>query len=144
MKVSFLLALALLFSRLAAAAYEQRCYYDAGRLAPNYILPCYMEGFGLPAYSCCKQGSNCLKQGACWDAITKVTYQYGCTDSTYQDDKCPKKCGLDRGTQSYDLTALAKSLTEYRKIAMGRYGLLRRNKQYAEQYLGEYVTVEYG
>ncbi|KAF2813052.1 uncharacterized protein BDZ99DRAFT_568311 [Mytilinidion resinicola] len=71
---------------------EKLCYYDEGKLAPAEIMPCFEGG---PVSSCCMEGSNCLADNACWDPASGATYQYGCTDSSYQDDKCPKKCGYD-------------------------------------------------
>ncbi|OCK82412.1 hypothetical protein K432DRAFT_263570, partial [Lepidopterella palustris CBS 459.81] len=89
---------AYLLSLLIATSIEQdqpRCYYDVGKPAGPDIVPCFEGGTVSP---CCKIGSNCLTDNSCWDRGTGVTYQYGCTDITYQDNACPSKCGLDRGT----------------------------------------------
>ena len=91
------LAIALLFALLssAPAAFEPRCYYDAGKLAPDDIVPCYTNP-DAGQYACCKIGSKCLGHEACWDPLTQVTYQYGCTDHSYRNGRCPQKCSLDR------------------------------------------------
>ncbi|KAF1993698.1 hypothetical protein P154DRAFT_412539, partial [Amniculicola lignicola CBS 123094] len=65
------------------------CYYDVGKLAPDYIIPCYTAFEG--SFSCCKRGNVCLQQNACYDGDTGVTYQYGCTDKKYKDPRCPQK-----------------------------------------------------
>ncbi|PSN62009.1 hypothetical protein BS50DRAFT_135059 [Corynespora cassiicola Philippines] len=72
-----------------------RCYYDVGKFAPEDIIPCYPSAV-TEHYSCCKVGNKCLRNNACYDQDTGVTYQYGCTDETYQDSHCARKCNLDR------------------------------------------------
>ncbi|KAF2020024.1 hypothetical protein BU24DRAFT_131468 [Aaosphaeria arxii CBS 175.79] len=73
---------------------QQRCYSSAGELAPDYIIPCYTS-WTADATFCCKRGNVCLEHNACYDGATGITYQYGCTDESYADANCPKKCGLD-------------------------------------------------
>ncbi|OCL06629.1 hypothetical protein AOQ84DRAFT_258231, partial [Glonium stellatum] len=68
------------------------CYYAEGQQADPSIIPCFE---GSTVSSCCKIGSTCLANNACFDATTGDTYLYGCTDSTYKDSKCPAKCGFD-------------------------------------------------
>ncbi|KAF2734988.1 hypothetical protein EJ04DRAFT_226903 [Polyplosphaeria fusca] len=93
------IVLACLLLALTAIAGEQRCYYDKDKLAGDYIIPCY--GGESSAYACCKQGNKCLEDGACYDQDTGVTYQYGCTDSSYKDPSCPKKCGLNTESSNW-------------------------------------------
>ncbi|KAF2708866.1 hypothetical protein K504DRAFT_290526 [Pleomassaria siparia CBS 279.74] len=98
MKLGLFLRLALLLflARVAASVADtQRCFYDKDQLAPDYIIPCY-TGWGNAHFSCCKVGNKCLEHNACYDSDTGNTYQYGCTDETYQDPSCPQKCDLDR------------------------------------------------
>ncbi|KAF2494333.1 hypothetical protein BU16DRAFT_619463 [Lophium mytilinum] len=71
---------------------SQLCYYDVGKLASEEIIPCFE---GSPISSCCMKASNCLADNACWDPASGATYQYGCTDSAYEDERCPWKCGFD-------------------------------------------------
>ncbi|KAF2873355.1 hypothetical protein BDV95DRAFT_604864 [Massariosphaeria phaeospora] len=79
---------------------KQRCYYDSGELAPDYIIPCYTST-SSEHYSCCKVGNKCLRENACYDHETGVTYQYGCTDKNYGDKSCPQKCGLSRENSNW-------------------------------------------
>ncbi|GKT51540.1 uncharacterized protein ColSpa_11721 [Colletotrichum spaethianum] len=75
--------------------YDQ-CYFDAGYVGPQSLLPCLPGNSTDSGYSwCCMAGQNCLNQ-ACYDAKTGMTYQYGCNDPTYKDKNCPVKGGLDR------------------------------------------------
>jgi hypothetical protein len=78
-----------------------RCYYDVGKLAPADIIPCYAPGVpSTEPVACCKKGNKCMEQGTCYDGDSTVTYQYGCTDSSYEHENCPWKCNLDRCTSS--------------------------------------------
>lgn len=92
--ISFVFSILQLLQLFAIVVYsQQRCYYDVGKLAPENIIPCYPSTFS-DQYSCCKVGNKCLRHNACYDDATGVTYQYGCTDPTFQDEHCPKKCSL--------------------------------------------------
>ena len=84
-------------------ASPQLCYYAANKLASDDIIPCYTST-NPDTYSCCKIGDTCLRRGACYNGNTGVTYQYGCTDSSYLDERCPPKCGL--GTEVSHWTGL--------------------------------------
>ncbi|OCK78846.1 hypothetical protein K432DRAFT_301106 [Lepidopterella palustris CBS 459.81] len=95
----WILLLSLLFTITIAANETQLCYYDVGKLAGPEIIPCFEGGSVSP---CCKIGSTCLYDNSCYDATTGVTYQYGCTDSTYKDSNCPQKCDLDTGKDIID------------------------------------------
>jgi hypothetical protein len=94
-KILGILSLILFSSRNTAVvlASPQLCYYDDNKLAMDEIIPCY-TGIKTDHYPCCKVNSMCLRNSACYDPISKVTYQYGCTDPTYQHESCPKKCNL--------------------------------------------------
>ncbi|KAF1846570.1 uncharacterized protein K460DRAFT_126303 [Cucurbitaria berberidis CBS 394.84] len=70
------------------------CYYDANKPASDDLIPCYPSTLSSH-YSCCRVGDKCLEQNACFDSDTQVTYQYGCTDASFQDPHCPQKCHLD-------------------------------------------------
>ncbi|KAH9882061.1 hypothetical protein J1614_001233 [Plenodomus biglobosus] len=72
----------------------QLCYYANDTLASDDIIPCYTS-VTSDHYSCCKVGDKCLRHNACYSLDFGVTYQYGCTDSTFQDSHCPSKCNLD-------------------------------------------------
>jgi hypothetical protein len=74
----------------------QLCYFGKNQVASADIIPCFEGG---PISPCCMKGSNCLANNACWDPASGVSYQYGCTDKAYKDDKCPKKCGYDTGME---------------------------------------------
>lgn len=72
----------------------QTCYYAKGKSVDSFYVPC-AQASESDIYSCCGLGHLCLSDNACWDPETNVTYQYGCTDSTYQDKSCPTKCDED-------------------------------------------------
>ncbi|KAF2473986.1 uncharacterized protein BDR25DRAFT_257070, partial [Lindgomyces ingoldianus] len=74
----------------------QLCYIAAGEVAPSNLIPCYTD-WGAPQASCCLKGDMCLEGNSCYDQLTGVTYQYGCTDLEYKDKNCPRKCHLDTG-----------------------------------------------
>tara|TARA_R110002003_G_scaffold96_30_gene7672 strand:+ start:23320 stop:24384 length:1065 start_codon:yes stop_codon:yes gene_type:complete len=88
------LFLLFLFSSHTRALTPHPCFYSAYELASDELLPCYGSTFS-EHYSCCRNGDKCLEHGACFDADTDVTYQYGCTDSSFKDIHCPRKCSLD-------------------------------------------------
>jgi len=94
-----LLALtAILFQFLShlgfAALGPQRCYYAAGKLASDEIIPCYTS-HNPEVFSCCQVGDVCLRRGACFNKETGVAYQYACTDPSYLDERCPEKCHVN-------------------------------------------------
>ncbi|KAK1984684.1 hypothetical protein LZ30DRAFT_651165 [Colletotrichum cereale] len=79
----------------AVADYDQ-CYFDAGLVGPEALLPCLPANETDNGYSwCCMAGQSCVNQ-ACYDGKSGVTYQYGCNDPTYKDKNCPAKGGLDK------------------------------------------------
>jgi hypothetical protein len=80
--------------RIAVARTPHPCYYDVNKPASDDILPCYPSTFS-DHYTCCKAGDKCLEDKACYDLDTGNTYQYGCTDPTFKDAHCPRKCELD-------------------------------------------------
>ncbi|WQF80751.1 hypothetical protein CDEST_05765 [Colletotrichum destructivum] len=88
--------LASLLNLTAAADNFDQCYFDAGYVGPQSLLPCLPANDTENGYSwCCMAGQNCVNQ-ACYDAKSGMTYQYGCNDPTYKDKNCPIKGGLDR------------------------------------------------
>ncbi|KAE9971692.1 hypothetical protein BLS_004338 [Venturia inaequalis] len=75
------------------AQFPQKCYYAPNKLAGSAIIPCGDPVSGV--IPCCQNGDTCMSDSVCYNQATGVTYQYGCTDSSYA--KCPKKCDLDVG-----------------------------------------------
>lgn len=97
--LSFFFLLALASLAWAAGSYDQ-CYFEAGYVGPQSLLPCLSANETQNGVSwCCLAGHYCVNQ-ACYDASSGVTYQYGCNDPTYKDKNCPVKGGLDPGEQS--------------------------------------------
>lgn len=84
----------LLYPSATLASSPQLCYYDTNKIAWKDIIPCYASTT-QDDYACCKAGDKYLRHNACFSLDTGVTYQYGCTDSTFRDASCPQKCGLD-------------------------------------------------
>ncbi|KAK4560952.1 hypothetical protein LTR86_004907 [Recurvomyces mirabilis] len=76
---------------------QNQCYYASGAKGPSNLVPCNPSGQS----SCCLLGDICLSGNACYDFTTGDTYQYGCTDSNYQDSTCPYKCGWDSTRSPY-------------------------------------------
>lgn len=78
---------------LLTAHAQQQCYYGAGaeNRGPASLVPCLNTGQS----ACCLLGDVCLSGNACWNWATGNTYQYGCTDITYQDESRPYKCGFN-------------------------------------------------
>ncbi|EXJ77334.1 hypothetical protein A1O3_09560 [Capronia epimyces CBS 606.96] len=65
------------------------CYYADGEEAPSRFIPCGNEAIGHKA--CCESLDMCLSSSACYNGQYGVTYLAGCTDSTYDDPRCPDK-----------------------------------------------------
>ncbi|KXJ90787.1 hypothetical protein Micbo1qcDRAFT_225662 [Microdochium bolleyi] len=65
------------------------CYFGPGQQAASNFIPC--GNYAYDTYSCCQAGDNCLASNACFNYRGGVTYIAGCTDSTYNSTKCPKK-----------------------------------------------------
>ncbi|QDS75082.1 hypothetical protein FKW77_006880 [Venturia effusa] len=96
MQTSFATYLYLYLATLSLidAQFPQQCYYAPGKLAGSAIIPCGDPALGVQ--SCCQNGDFCMSDSVCYNSKTGVTYQYGCTDSSYNNRlACPKKCGLD-------------------------------------------------
>ncbi|TLD20892.1 hypothetical protein E2P81_ATG08556 [Venturia nashicola] len=91
---TYLCLLAAIFSYINAQTL-QKCYYAPNKLAGSAIIPCGDPKSGVKA--CCQNGDTCLSDSVCFNQATLVTYQYGCTDSFYENQLCPKKCNLDVG-----------------------------------------------
>ena len=85
---------AILLSCIILVAGQQNCYYGhgAGFLGPSELVSCNTtSGFS----ACCLLGDTCLSGSTCYNPATNNLYQYGCTDISYQDGSCPRKCGWD-------------------------------------------------
>lgn len=94
--MAFIVALQLLaLGCIVDAQFNRECYYAPNKKAGSAIIPCTDPSRGITW--CCQNGDICLSDLACWNPKTNVTYQYGCTDSMYEHDNCPKKCNLDMG-----------------------------------------------
>jgi hypothetical protein len=94
----FPLIILILFSFICfaptSALTPQPCYFAPNSLAPDTFLPCYSSTHPSH-YACCRAGDKCLENSACYSPSTGVTYQYGCTDSTFNAPQCAQKCHLD-------------------------------------------------
>ena len=69
---------------------ENQCYYAKDKVGPSNLVPCTTEENS----PCCLLGDRCFSGGVCISA-EDVIYQYGCTDSTFESEACPFKCGWD-------------------------------------------------
>lgn len=90
------------------AQFPQKCYYAPNKQAGSAIIPCGDPTSGVQ--SCCQNGDFCMSDSVCFNPMMGVTYQYGCTDSSYTDQiSCPQKCGLDVGKYFERLKAAKKA-----------------------------------
>src|ERR1700761_8565822 len=92
-----IVSLSLLLAQIVFVAAQQECYFAAGASyrGPTNLVPCNNTGTS----ACCLLGDTCLSGSTCYNYATGDLYQYGCTDITYQDPSCPRKCEWDPGTR---------------------------------------------
>ena len=98
------LGVSILLAHIALVAAQQECYFGPGAeyRGPVNLVPCNATGTS----TCCLLGDTCLSGNTCYNYATGDLYQYGCTDITYQDVTCPRKCGWDPGTPYIPSSAL--------------------------------------
>ena len=72
---------------VATSQAHAQCYYAANKLASSDYIPCGDTSNGQEQ-SCCHLGDNCLVDGVCFSLSTGMTYIAGCTDSSYEDERC--------------------------------------------------------
>ena len=105
---------------VAAESFKSQCYYAKHKQAGSEFIPCKDPAkYGVSW--CCQKGDVCLEDQACWNPTYDITYQLGCTDAEYEDEKqCPKKCGLDVGEYSLVVKRKGQSSLYYSCPPAGR------------------------